>query len=227
MTMKLIIAPEARELGIVHPVAAVMTDLVVLSPSPPHLIAEGEAALAMARENLDAYVSRPEVRGFRELFADLGYPHLEPAGERLVRLFSQRGLKSINSLVDAYNICALESASGLGMHDTSGREGDIRVYRATGAETIVPMFKEKPEPVTRGDLVYASGTDLMAWLGRRDVDSDRFKVTPSTTSIAFIVLGNKRTSRDHNEAILAKCFERIRSCAPSATMTRLETQVEP
>jgi DNA/RNA-binding domain of Phe-tRNA-synthetase-like protein len=223
--MKLIISPEAREVGIVNPVAAIMTNLVVVSPSPSQLIVEGEAALAVARENLDTYFSKPEVRGFRELFTALGYPHLEPAGERLVRMFSQRGLKSINSLVDAYNICALESVSGLGMHDVSGREGDICVYRATGAETIVPISKSKPEPVNPGDLVYACGADLMAWLGRRDVDADAFKVTLSTTSVAFIVLGNKHTSRDYNETIVSKCFGRIRSWAPLAIMIMLETQV--
>jgi DNA/RNA-binding domain of Phe-tRNA-synthetase-like protein len=158
------------------------------------------------------------------LFAAMGYANIEPAGERLVRMFAQRGFKSINSLVDAYNICAIESVSGLGMHDVSGCQGDIRVSRAAGTETIVPMFKDKPEPVKRGDLVYASGADLMAWLGRRDVDSDRFKVTLSTTSIALIVLGNQRTSRDYNGAILTQCFERIRSCAPSVTMSELATQ---
>lgn len=149
-------------------------------------------------------LSAREVVGFRRLFARLGYQDQVPAGERLRRSFSENGFKRFGALIDSYNLASFDFTAGLGMHDLDrlGREADIHVWRAAGDERIVPMFQAKPKTVKQGDIVYGlrglAGSTVAAWLGKRDVDSDEFKVTDDTEAAFLIVLGNECTTREYN-----------------------------
>ena len=179
-------------------------------------------------------MQRPEVRGFDELFARMGYRKQTPAGRRLVEGFRKRGFKRYGNVIDAYNLASAWFGSGLGMHDAARLTGDVRVFRATGSEQIVPLFKTEPANVVRGDLVYADGGPagdpgdgggerLLAWLGQRDVDSDAYKVRDDTTSLLLVALGNAATSEDYNREACLKAVELIRRTCPEATAEFLET----
>lgn len=211
--MNLVISEDAAALGIHHPVAAKLTG-VVLGPSFTEMVNEGHCVVARIAADCAAHLGRPEVQGFRSLFESMGYPGVEPAGERLVRTFVEKGFKPVNSAVDAYNIAALEAAAGVGMHDIGGLAGDIVVRRARDGETIVPIFKDKVKAVPAGDLVYANDERLLAWLGRRDVDSNDFRVTPATTGMLLIVLGNAETGEAWNTAIVERCVQLLRPSSP-------------
>jgi DNA/RNA-binding domain of Phe-tRNA-synthetase-like protein len=224
--MRVVVSADAQALGILNPVAAVISGVTVMSPSPQWLIEEGTRAVEESRLSFEDRCKKPEVIGFRGLFRNMGYPELEPAGERLARTYMERGFKSINSLVDAYNIGAIEWVSGLGMHDSSTCREDLRVFRASGSEEIIPIFKSKPGRVGEGDLVYANGANIMAWLGRKDVDADAFKVSPDTKEVILVALGNAATSRDHNRGILESCFRRVKYFAPESSIRFLDTTVD-
>jgi|GEM_PF-1225046 len=220
--MRLKVDKSARDLGIVNPVACVIEPITV-GPTPAKLSAEIDRRLAQLKRSAASILAAPETLGFAELFAAMGYPDQTPAGQRLIETTLARGFKSYNNIIDAYNIVSVMHGCGLGLHDLSCHDGDLCVWRADGSETIVPMFKTDSKPVHAGDLVYGlvspgnpDKRTLLAWLGKRDVDSDTFKVTEHSTSLLLVVLGNARTSREHNTAICREVLELLRLSCPDA-----------
>jgi len=223
--MRLIIEPSARELGIINPVACLIQNIAI-KPAPPALRAEIDKRLDILQQTHQQILSAPETTGFAELFAKMGYPDQTPAGQRMIETTLARGLTSYNNVIDAYNVVSVMHGCGLGLHDVSGYHGDLHVRRADGSETIVPMFKSGSKPVNAGDLVYGLASPsapeqrtLLAWLGKRDVDSDTFKVTDQSTSLLLVVLGNARTSREHNASICREVLDLLRLSCPEARET--------
>jgi DNA/RNA-binding domain of Phe-tRNA-synthetase-like protein len=225
----LVVHEDAAELGIRHPAACLIRD-VRLTDADGALDAEIERLMDTLQSAPETILERPEVRGFDELFARMGYRKQTPAGRRLVEGFRKRGFKRYGNVIDAYNLASAWFGSGLGMHDAACLTGDVRVFRATGSERIVPLFKTEPASVVRGDLVYADGDPgdgggerLLAWLGQRDVDSDAYKVRNETTSLLLVALGNAATSEDYNRGACLKAVELIRCTCPEAAAEFLET----
>lgn len=218
--MRLVVEPSARDLGIINPVTCLIENITV-QPAPPALTAEIDKRLGILKQTHERILAAPETAGFAELFAKMGYPDQTPAGQRMIETTLTRGMKSYNNVIDAYNIVSVMHGCGLGLHDLSGHDGDLCAWRADGSETIVPMFKSEAKPVNAGDLVYglvspsaSEQRTLLAWLGKRDVDSDTYKVTNESTSLLLVVLGNARTSREHNVVICHEVLELLRlSCS--------------
>jgi DNA/RNA-binding domain of Phe-tRNA-synthetase-like protein len=226
----LVVHEDAAALGISHPVACVIRN-VGAADADGVLDGEIERLMETLRAAPETILGRPEVRGFDELFARMGYRKQTPAGRRLVEGFQKRGFKRYGNLIDAYNLASAWFGSGLGMHDASRLTGDVRVFRATGHEQIVPLFKTEPAAVVRGDLVYADGEAgggdgerLLAWLGQRDVDADAYKVRDDTTALLLVALGNAATAADYNRAACLKAVELIQRTCPAAAVEFLETR---
>lgn len=219
---RLVVHEDARQLGIVHPVACIIHPVRV-SPSSTELDSDVDALMKTLTDAPDTILARPEVRGFNELFARLGHPKQKPAGQRLVESFQRKGFKRFNNIVDSYNVASALYGAGLGLHDAGKITGDITVFRAAGTETIIPMFKTAAERVTTGDLVYSSGERLLAWLGKRDVDSDEFKVADETRALLLISLGNAATDERYNNAACQTAYNLIRLTCQEARIKFLDT----
>jgi arylformamidase len=89
---KIVLHEDARELGVVNPVACTV--------GPVRVQTEGyglDAAIDRLMEKLStdsgAILDRPEVAGFDELFARMGYPRQVPAGRHRLELFRRRGIR--------------------------------------------------------------------------------------------------------------------------------------
>jgi DNA/RNA-binding domain of Phe-tRNA-synthetase-like protein len=232
----LFVREDAVRLGAEHPVARPIGNVGV-RPDGVDALRDGVGALmAVPKEHPEAIVSRPEVRGIKELFARPGDPQHVPAGQRLTESLQWRGFGQYDDIVDAYDVASGRPGSGLGMHDPRRILGDVRVDRASGRERIVPTFESDRAKAVPGDLVYAdraqraaggAGPDrVIAWLGKRDVDSDDyFKVREGTTSLLLVALGNDATSEDYNRNSCLKALELIRRTCPEATAHSLETHI--
>jgi hypothetical protein len=206
---QLLITTAARELGIAAPAACQITGLHVGTAACPELDYVVAALQARLLRNLDHMLSQDEARGFRLIFDRMGYSGQVPAGERLAQAVLRRGLPRYNNVVDAYNVASAVHGAGIGLHDLRyvGADTDLVVSRATGFESIVPMFRCTPVGVARSDLIYGPVNDRwhpMAWLGKRDVDSDQHKITVGTTSALLVSLGNEAT----DEALTWRCARR-------------------
>lgn len=229
--MKLAISSTVPSLGIVAPVACVIRGVKVVAGSN-ELDADVEEVSEILSRGTDAILGRPEVRAFRDLLRSLGYPDQVPAGERLVESFAKKGFRRFNNIVDAYNLVAARHGAGIGMHDAANVSGELHVRLSTGVEHIVPMFKASEVAIPAGDLIYgteraspvARSFDTFAWLGRRDVDSDRHRVSATSTSLVLVVLGNSVTSDSQNRGICDEILHLIRKSCPLATMETLERE---
>lgn len=205
--MNLHVSRSAFELGIVCPQACLIGPVDPLVPNSSALEREIEAVERLLQDP-SQLLANQETQGYRELFRAMGHEELRPAGERLVESFAASGFKRYNNIIDAYNVVAIRHAAGLGLHDASNIAGDIFVDRATGSEEIVPLFKDVRKPLKPGDLFYSVGRDVLAWLGKRDVDSDHFKVSQATFKVLLVVLGNSRTSKSDTRGI---CIEALKT----------------
>lgn len=226
---RLVLHADARAVGVLHPVACLVSEVAVMRET---LALEDAAAQAMrlVEQEADELLAQPTVSGFRELFERLGYPDQTPAGERVIRAFQRPGsFKHINNLVDACNLATFSSGGGLGLHDASeilDTHEDVHIYRALGDEKIVPLFKRVATAVEPGDLVYGlvgPPARLLAWLGRQDVDADDFRVAEATSSVLLVALGNEATTEDHNLEVCLRVFEFIRRTCPDSRLARLTT----
>ncbi|WNG20891.1 phenylalanine--tRNA ligase beta subunit-related protein [Cystobacter fuscus] len=220
---KLIVHKTAYELGIKNPVACILDGVLVREGRQEALDEPVARVVEMIQAGLPQ--QRPETAGFADLFEALGYSQQLPAGQRLVEGITRKGFPRYNNVVDAGNVVSAMYCSGLGLHDASGLRDDLVVGRATGEEEIIPLFKNKPQRLGAGDLLYASGGRPLAWLGRRDVDAHDFRIVNDTRSLLCIALGNARTGRDFNQEICEHFIRLIRLTCPDVTVRFLETEV--
>ena len=208
--MRLHVSKQAQALGIRMP-SACLVGPIVPAVMGEHLPESDYASTEATLLKCGDLLASESAKSYRQLFDRMGYPMQTPAGERLVQSFAEKGFKRYNALIDACNIASIESVSGLGLHDRDSVDGDIRADRASGDETILPLYKDKAVALKRGDLFYADASGVIAWLGKRDVDSDRHKVTGSTRSVILIALGHEGSTFDDTKAICQRFYDLVRT----------------
>lgn len=223
---KLYVYSAARMLGINNPAACIINNVNV-RPESQELDQDVKLLMSALPARFEELQSTPEYQGFSKLFADMGYHGQTPAGKRLIESFIKNGFKRINNVVDAYNIVSARYGCGLGLHDADKVFSECRhidIFRASGQDQIVPIFRDSPVLAKEGDLVYGSILNprlLVAWLGKKDVDSDEYKVTSDTKSLLLVVTGNSQTSREFNLSICNEVFELLRKTCPEAEYSQL------
>ncbi|MFB7464855.1 hypothetical protein ACFCZ1_15380 [Streptomyces sp. NPDC056224] len=190
---------EARSLGLRHP------RVWRLNAGRPLLSAEGLTAEEAHSRYAD---QQPIPDGYRKVLAELGYPSVIPAGERLRELVATRGWKSHGAVVDAVTVATLVHGGGIGLHQAPPSDAglDLVVTRAAGGERIVPAFSTKSRPIPAGDLVYGlarPGEPLepLAWLGKRDCDAAGHQLAPDSHEALLVVLGCPGEDARHSEEI--------------------------
>jgi DNA/RNA-binding domain of Phe-tRNA-synthetase-like protein len=212
--LRLIVHEDAYELGIRHPVACLIRNINISSQLCNVLTDSVQSMMDTILNHSQEILARPEVVGFHTLFEKLGYPNQTPAGQRLIEFLQTKGFKSYNNIVDSYNIASALFASGLGLHNTATITEDIQIFRAKGDETIKPLFQNQSQKIAKGDIIYTNGKNVIAWLGKKDVDSEDFKVSDDTTSLLLIALGNENTSTEYNRTACLTAIRLMRKTCP-------------
>jgi DNA/RNA-binding domain of Phe-tRNA-synthetase-like protein len=223
--IKLVVYEDAYKLGIYNPVACLIRNITVTSELCDVLDDSIQNTMDIILNHSDEILTKPEARGFNTFFEKLGYPDQISAGKRLIESFKIRGFKSYNNIIDSYNIASILFVSGLGLHDANNVMDDIHIFRANGGEIIKPIFQNKQQKIPHGDLIYASGGKVLAWLGKKDVDSDYFKVTYKTTHLLLIALGNENTSAEYNRTACITAIRLIRKSCPKVYGQFIQTIV--
>lgn len=223
--IRLVVHEDACETGIRNPIACLIRKISV---QPTGSLLDSDVSDLMARLHEPAAIlEAPEARGFEELFGRLGHHGTVSAGRRLVETLAKRGLTSHNNVVDACNIASALAGAGLGLHDAEHVLTDIHVRRARGDERIRPLFKTTIETALAGDLIYGTADRVMAWLGKRDVDADDFKVTEDSRFLLLMVLGNERTSSEYNREVCLNVVRLIRKTSPTVYAQFIPTVLPP
>jgi DNA/RNA-binding domain of Phe-tRNA-synthetase-like protein len=157
----------------------------------------GEAAAALLDERIQltahelqdsAIPELPAVAPWRAAYQAFGVKpsKFKSSIENLLRSAQSGRLRSINPLVDLYNVVSLEHRLPCGGEDIDTLVGQIRLTRAAGDEYFVPLGGSAPEPPPAGAVIYRddAGVICSCWNWR---EADRTKLTEATTN-AFLCI---------------------------------------
>ena len=143
-----------------------------------------------SRYDLENLKDDPVVRLYRDFFWRIGIDptKIRPAAEALIRrILSGKGLPTINTLVDAYNLASAESCVALAAFDAEKIEGDMLMRFAEEGERFLGIGMREPKILKGGELVVSDSKRLIAIYPYRDADYS--KVTLETSNIYLMTCG--------------------------------------
>jgi len=143
-----------------------------------------------SRFDLETLKDEPTIRRYRDFFWKIGIDptKIRPAAEALIRrILSGKGLPTINTLVDAYNLASAESCIALAAFDAEKIEGDMVMRFAEEGEEFLGIGMKSPRRLSGGEIVVADSKNLIAIYPYRDADHS--KVTLETKRIYLMTCG--------------------------------------
>ena len=172
-----------------------------------------------SRFTLDLLKDYPIIRAYRDFFWRIGVDptKIRPASEALLRrILGGRGLPTINTLVDAYNLASAETCIALAAFDADKIEGDeLRMRLAGSGETFLGIGMDKPRILKGGEIVISDSKRLIAIYPYRDADYS--KVTLETKRVYLMTCGVPGISLERlkeAEALAAQYIRRFCSEEP-------------
>ncbi|GAB5398962.1 MAG: hypothetical protein Aureis2KO_05470 [Aureisphaera sp.] len=218
------ISKSVLDKGVSNPISGVIENVSVIE-SPMILMDEINTKLQYIASNKEQIVNSKYYRGFKQLFTALGYPNQQTAADRLIEQYTKKPFKSINNLVDSYNIVSALYGYPIGLHDANKIKSDIKIDLASDHETIIPMFRNSQKKVKPNDLIYKDDNGILCWMGKRDIDSDLYKVDKKTSEVFIMCMGNPITDHSENQYILEIIFKILKISCPDAKLVMSEVEI--
>lgn len=168
-------------------VAAYGIDSAKIDPTITQKLAQVQDRLKQALDR-HALLNHPFIQAWHRAYQHMGLNPKEYSSsvENLaMRVIKGTGVRSINTLVDAYNTVSLTYLLPLGGQNLDAVQGDLVLTYATDQEQAVMLLgeKEAKKPVS-GEILYKDdqGAVCRRWNWR---ESDRTKLTQQTTNALF------------------------------------------
>ncbi len=186
----------------------------VVNSTEDTFVRDLERAQDRAKEAIGAtpVTEHPRIHCWRDAYRQFGAkPKKYPSSiENLVRrsLKGER-LRSINPLVDIYNIVSLEHLIPVGGEDLDAVVGDIRLRRAGVDEPAVALLGEDlPRPPKEGEVIYADdvGAICRRWNWK---EAARTKLTPETQNAVLVLEALPPVGRSDLEAAMEDLAQRL------------------
>jgi DNA/RNA-binding domain of Phe-tRNA-synthetase-like protein len=158
---------------------------------------------AVARLGQGALTEHPRIQCWREAYRAFGAkPKDNPSSiENLVRrALKGDPLRSINPLVDLYNVVSLTHLLPAGGEDLDAVEGDILLTRASAGESAVKLLGESEERAPKpGEVIYKDdlGAICRRWNWK---EADRTKLTEETRNAMLVLEAIPPISGDELES---------------------------
>src|SRR5262245_10912201 len=145
-----------------------------------------DAAAKAAAGLGDDIAAHPAVAPWRQAYQLFGVKpsKFRSSIESLLRSARAARIRSVNPLVDLYNVVSLKHLLPCGGEDLAAVRGDIRLERASRGEHFVALGATEIEPALPGEVIYRDdmGAICRCWNWR---EADRTKLTAATTD-AFL-----------------------------------------
>lgn len=149
---------------------------------------EVEINRAAESANTGEISQHPAVAPWRAAFAQFGVKpsKYRSSIEAMLRSAQSGRLRSINPLVDLYNIISLRHRLPVGGEDLAKIVGDVRLTRARGDERFTPLGAEAPESPPPGAVIYRDDESVICscWNWR---EAERTMLTPETTDAMLVI----------------------------------------
>jgi DNA/RNA-binding domain of Phe-tRNA-synthetase-like protein len=142
--------------------------------------------------SLDELKDLPVVRAYRDFFWRVGLDptKVRPAGEALARrIIGGRGIPTINTFVDSYNLASAQTLVPIAAFDLSKIRSDLLMRRARGGETFLGIGMESPLALKGVEVVIEDEGDgaLVAVYPYRDAEAS--KVTERSREVLIVSCG--------------------------------------
>ncbi|MFE8147952.1 phenylalanine--tRNA ligase beta subunit-related protein [Brenneria goodwinii] len=207
-------------IGVDEVVAAELYNIDNAQPLLPDIAQSCEAEARRVCNTPDEVIRDNSIlQSYREMIHQRGRSNKKfpPSAEALIAIVKRkRQFHHINTLVDIYNLAALEHYLSFGVHDMDMIKGDIWFRFSPGGEAFIPIGGGN-KATAKEDYVYADAEKVLAWLDSRD--SDLAKVSPATKNVLIVVQGNAATSAAYRiHALNALCRRIVRNCGGEFTV---------
>lgn len=164
--------------------------------------------------NIDEVFNHPVIQGYKDLLQSVGRSVKKnpPTVPALIRNIQHRGsIPCINSIIDIYNVEALNSFLAIGGHDFD-KINDYIEFTVSEREDIFLPILSTEKHVAKTDYVYRDKKGILAWLDVRD--GENYKFDDKTKNAIFIIQGNLNTSVEMRMEALKRIQDDLAECMP-------------
>ena len=164
--------------------------------------------------NIDEVFNHPVIQGYKDLLQSVGRSVKKnpPTVPALIRNIQHRGsIPCINSIIDIYNVEALNSFLAIGGHDFDKIHDYIEFTVSEKEDIFLPILSTEKH-VAKTDYVYRDEKGILAWLDVRD--GENYKFDDKTKNAIFIIQGNLNTSVEMRMEALKRIQNDLAECMP-------------
>ena len=164
--------------------------------------------------NIDEVFNHPVIQGYKDLLQSVGRSVKKnpPTVPALIRNIQHRGsIPCINSIIDIYNVEALNSFLAIGGHDFDKIHDYIEFTVSEREDIFLPILSAEKH-VAKTDYVYRDEKGILAWLDVRD--GENYKFDDKTKNAIFIIQGNLNTSVEMRMEALKRIQNDLTECMP-------------
>lgn len=164
--------------------------------------------------NIDEVFNHPVIQGYKDLLQSVGRSVKKnpPTVPALIRNIQHRGsIPCINSIIDIYNVEALNSFLAIGGHDFDKIHDYIEFTVSEREDIFLPILSTEKH-VAKTDYVYRDKKGILAWLDVRD--GENYKFDDETKNAIFIIQGNLNTSVEMRMEALKRIQDDLAECMP-------------
>ena len=164
--------------------------------------------------NIDEVFNHPVIQGYKDLLQSVGRSVKKnpPTVPALIRNIQHRGsIPCINSIIDIYNVEALNSFLAIGGHDFDKIHDYIEFTVSEREDIFLPILSAEKH-VAKTDYVYRDEKGILAWLDVRD--GENYKFDDKTKNAIFIIQGNLNTSVEMRMEALKRIQDDLEECMP-------------
>ena len=164
--------------------------------------------------NIDEVFNHPVIQGYKDLLQSVerSVKKNPPTVPALIRNIQHRGsIPCINSIIDIYNVEALNSFLAIGGHDFDKIHDYIEFTVSEREDIFLPILSTEKH-VAKTDYVYRDEKGILAWLDVRD--GENYKFDDKTKNAIFIIQGNLNTSVDMRVQALKRIQNDLAECMP-------------
>ena len=164
--------------------------------------------------NIDEVLNHPVIQGYKDLLQSAGRSVKKnpPTVPALIRNIQHRGsILCINSIIDSYNVEALNSFLAIGGHDFDKIHDYIEFTVSEREDIFLPILSTEKH-VAKTDYVYRDEKGILARLDVRD--GENYKFDDKTKNAIFIIQGNLNTSVEMRMEALKRIQDDLAECMP-------------
>lgn len=164
--------------------------------------------------NIDEVFNHPVIQRYKDLLQSVGRSVKKnpPTVPALIRNIQHRGsIPCINSIIDIYNVEALNSFLAIGGHDFDKIHDYIEFTVSEREDIFLPILSAEKH-VAKTDYVYRDEKGILAWLDVRD--GENYKFDDKTKNAIFIIQGNLNTSVEMRMEALKRIQDDLAECMP-------------